>query len=459
MSLRLSSIISFCSFAKAIFRPRHLLLQGRLHDAALCLTLTARHCFPSPGDAANRATLETLAQLIVQLPVMGPTSAVRDVFNRHQNWHIKCVALLEAGRKQILDARVLKLLELLCGDEEKLAKSEATWQEMMIAHLLYVDPLLKRRHLRQLAVQYTDTRGLGRDKLPMYQRLLRALFDDELVEALKAAQDANAPWFAAHMIDLLFHQGLLRDSQGQEARRNALLAHIDCFATACDMWALGLQYLSMLGPEPEVRLLMNVLAARVCPSTEAAAVQLYVTCRSYGLDEAAASHARVWARRLFELHQYRDSLVWAERAQSHFPRFVAQLVNKLPLKDLVDDAACSAVSGRPLSAAPSLVSTSAVQFVDAYRGLSRAIANGDMPSAAACLMELVGERCCPKKFWIPVLEQCIPLFEDSMRLFTADQLRTLMARLEWLLVEDASLSVDVLSLLLTRCLARALVCV
>lgn len=123
------------------------------------------------------------------------------------------------------------------------------------------------------------------------------------------------------------------------------------------------------------------------------------------------------------------------------------------------DALAAAGAG---AGSESAESASAAAFVDGYGRLQAARAAGRDAEAARGLVRLVGERAAPRRHWAALLALCAPLFEEPAALWTAEELRVLLARLEQAASAAErspipSADIQLLQMALVRCMSRALV--
>jgi hypothetical protein len=180
------------------------------------------------------------------------------------------IVIVQAAQLEQVDSRILNLLSICAGDEAALIATGCSWVELVIAHLLYVDPLAQRAHIPQITKRYIGNRPVS--SLPVYQRVLYAVCCDEIVLALRLSAEVCEPWFPAHLVDLLCVGGVCV-SDMNNAREIIVGSHVDVLASVHDMWLLCLGYLCELGSWGIAR--MNVLVSHIDPPTEAAAIRLY----------------------------------------------------------------------------------------------------------------------------------------------------------------------------------------
>lgn len=429
-------------------------LQGCFREASLCLGIMAQH-----SPAAEAKYLQVTAALLLETPLVGPTTAIREFLPRFQGWRAKCKQLLHNAQTDECRASV-RLLSILSGDEKALQACNCSWLELVIAHLLYVDPGQKRSHLPQLVQRcVVSWRGLSVADLPAYQRILHAVFCDNLVLALKVAGAFTQSWFPAHLADLLHHAGALPSGEQQSGddstvRMELLLRFVD--DVPLSLWAMSAQYLRRLGGPGAARR-GAALLGRVEPRGAAAARALMATAAELGLPDVARDVARRQAMRAWQEGHLAEAAAWAAEAGGGelLARLVAAAAALPGGLDRLSDAAAASVPSAGGKEEPSLA------FVEAYGRLRRARQSGQSEEAARQLARLVCEGAAPQQHWAGLLADSVGLFEESQALFAAHELRAMVARLESVvaLMEPAQQQdqdLQVVMLALVRCTARAL---
>jgi hypothetical protein len=422
------------------------LLQGCFREASLCLGIMAQHV-----TAAESKYLQVTAALLLETPLLGPTAAVREFLPRFQSWRNKCTHLLQSAKVDGC-GKAARVLAIMSGDEKALQACGCSWLELVMAHLLYVDPGQKRSHLPQLVQRCVVVwRGLSVADLPAYQRILHAVFCDNVVLALKVASAFTQSWFPAHLADLLHHAGALPAAEASEGqgRVELMLRFVDDLPLS--LWAVSAQYLRRLAC-PAGTLRAAALLGRIAPSSTAGLRELMSMALECGLPDTAAAAARQWAMRAWEEGRLRDALEWAGEAGAGdlLSRMVAAAADNPGGLDRL-----SQVESAEETSDPSLL------FVESYGKLRRARQSGRHDEAARQLVRLVCEGAAPRTHWVGLLSSNVALFEEPASLWSAQELRTMVARLESViaLMEPAKQQdqdMHVVLLALVRCTSRAL---
>ncbi len=434
-------------------------LQGCFREASLCLGIMAQHV-QVPVEAKY---LQVTAALLLETPLVGPTTAVREFLPRFQTWRAKCIQLMQAAQTD--DCRsAARLLSIMSGDEKALQACGCSWLELVMAHLLYVDPGQRRSHLPQLVQRCVVVwRGLSVADLPPYQRILHAVFCDNIVLALKVASAFTQSWFSAHLADLLHHAGALptattetttttipEDEEGG-GRVDLLLKFVDDLPLS--LWPLAAEYLRRL-PGAAAQRRGAALLGRVEPASTSDVRALMASAHELNLPSAASDVARRWAVRAWSDGRLAEAAEWA--AESGSRELVARMVaaaGELPggLDKLSSIEASNICSG-----------DKSMEFVEAYGRLRRARQHGRSDEAARQLALLVCQGLAPRQHWISLLASCVALFEEPQALFSAIELRTMSARLESVVAlldpqqQHQDQDLHVVMLALVRCTARAL---
>jgi hypothetical protein len=412
-------------------------LQGCFKEAAVCLDLLAHHS----KNSTEAKYLEVTSALLLEIPLVAVTTSIREFMPRFQLWQGKCKQLWEAVKFDHC-TNVAQILGLMSGDEATLKTTDCSWVELVIAHLLYVDPWQKRSHLRELVHRcIVSLKGLTVDNLPPYQRILQAVFADDVILALKVAAVFTESWLGAHLTDLLFHADVLPED-GLQTRAQVLSTHCEDLKGA--LWSVALEYWSYSGSE-DAREQMAVLVESQEATSEKEMRYLLSLCRRYGLDQSRVVLAKSFASFRWKKGQIRDAIEWAIEAGDDI--MAAQMVFSTAEKDGLDAFVYEYNEIQEPQNASLL-------FVHCCVKLRQARSCGAHHDAARLLVRLICDRIAPRRFWVLLFGQCVPLFEESVLLWTLPELQLLMRRLETVVAPGEH---QVLRLAICRCVSKTLV--
>ena len=411
------------------------IVQGCIREAGLCLEIVAHH----EKSMEESKYLKVIGALLLELPMVGASTSIREMMPRFNQWKQKCSHLLQNTKREKCE-RSTELLEIITGNEQRLVTS-CSWVELVIANLLYADPSQKRYHLRELVQRCVALKRFNIPDMPPYQRILYAVFTEDVVLALNLSAQFTQSWFPAHLADLLFHSGALPEEDAGRMRFSMVFAHVDALRNSQDHWA-ALQYLRYLESADARALMVNVLE-NIPLTSEKVVVRVHSTCISLNQPRSASFVAQSWAMKRWQDGIYFDALEWAKLAELHAPRLLPRMVVAITkgktgnegLKGL-DDLLAHANNLEPNVSlfSPELASSPSLRFVSTYLQLQQARSSGDLKGAAEALKKLVADKVSPRSFWLALLEQCIALFEESSPLFSLTELHALMSRLNSVLV-------------------------
>ncbi len=128
-------------------------------------------------------------------------------------------AVRSAHQQTSKDDKISVLLDLLCGNEEKLTEATNSWCELLVAKLLYSNPSMGKFDIRlhpTVIVLLIPCRHMVSTCLTRYPQptkldeILIAIIDFDAAKAIQESlQFFGNWWFVTHLTDLLYHAGAM----------------------------------------------------------------------------------------------------------------------------------------------------------------------------------------------------------------------------------------------------------
>ena len=208
----------------------HLLVQGRL-PVVVDLLMGATASSSSPFSFLPSSALRQLVELLQTLPSLtAHATSVHHLVSLIHDYQ-QAVQHLAASTSAFQSHPYLPgLLSILAGDEAALAAVCDDWTQLVVAHLIFVQPQTSKQDLPDLvqrcveAVQAKD-REEGRESraVPLLAQLRQHVLCFRVHSAvLLADQIFELPFFTAHLVDLLHLAGAmptLKQAEKPQARR------------------------------------------------------------------------------------------------------------------------------------------------------------------------------------------------------------------------------------------------
>ncbi|KAL6078727.1 Nucleoporin nup85 [Balamuthia mandrillaris] len=373
-----------------------------------------------PHDSAN-SLFYVIDVLLKSMPRLYPGDSVSDFFPNWKRWQEDCSNLLERRADIQSDPHFTTLFNILSGNHDVLVAHSDNWLELLVAELLYCDPTVKNIDLRYVTERCVKHFSQSQ---PIDEILLH-IVNSEIYKAITTCSKIlGSWWFVAHLTDILSHAGQIESlplSIGTDLREHFLLEYSQELLSHSDtLWRITLDYLSFcptLGRQH-----MEQLLERQQPTSDRKVWKLLSVCSQYHLYEQARTIQIAMGLKKYREGQYGACVQWLLRAKASV--LLAQVANKLvedyyhgkiatveDMNYILDNAG---VTGGPSSAAFS----DKLAFLNKYRELDACWKNNDFGSAVRLTLELLTTETAPRRFWMSLLRDIIPLLECS-RLPTA----------------------------------------
>uniref|UniRef100_A0A182PJD9 Nuclear pore complex protein Nup85 n=1 Tax=Anopheles epiroticus TaxID=199890 RepID=A0A182PJD9_9DIPT len=431
-----------------------LVLQGQTTIARALLrvhTSSETHCF------------HVAEQLLQSIPIYSVYSGL-SVHRYKTQWQCWCdnVRTLIAAGNFGAEPKLEELLRLVSGDRKvwtEQLRSSSCWYEYFPGYLLYTDSSCKYYQLGQYAndwiAQYlADWRAggsasgaSGERQFKFLDKLVLSVMENNLVHVLQQVQlFPDNRWFAVHMVDLLYHAGLLEmnaggesdDQQSPESKltrssgvsdgklvRESLLFDYGCLLMShSSFWQIGMDYLEFSSTEGLGA--RESLLARVPFQTEAQASRIIAVARENNYSEVATEVCKVMTKRNLAQKNYGSALDWAICSKdSSYVRNVANifLEHYCNHGELLCEKQIAHL-GSKVFVSPRLV------FLRTYYDFRKSYREQSYAKAAELLVRLMDSKIVPSYFWPCLMSDAIPLLEFKEPIIPSKETYTIMEHLQ-----------------------------
>ncbi|KAJ1914965.1 Nucleoporin nup85 [Tieghemiomyces parasiticus] len=258
-------------------------------------------------------------------------------------------------------------------------------------------------------------------------RTLLALIQFDQASVIRYSQQIDI-WLVTHLADFLDKLGYLDEvsaSVHNNIRDFFVFAYGESLITSAHYWQLGVYYLSS------------------CPGSGMAAIEMYLTrlpldterkirkvlalLQSYGLDYAYQTVCRTVARRHLDDGHYGTAISYYVQAAE--PRRVAHIAELL-LLDYIRTGSQAAYQTVIDNLATQVEFSEKLQFLSEYRDFHELRRTGAYRSAAQLVVKLINHKIAPKRFWLMLIFDALPLLEGNDVVFNAHETSELMNGLE-----------------------------
>ncbi|XP_035695297.1 nuclear pore complex protein Nup85-like [Branchiostoma floridae] len=405
-------------------------LQGRGDEARKLLSLDPTRSMDVYDEYAS------IDELLRKMPFFtlytGQSLAEFDMKWRH--WQDECRRRYSEGEFNT-NKNLETICRILCGDEDvflELKDLTETWYRMLVSKLLYCNPTVKAFDLQYHVKACIDAYD-GHATLGPLDNILLAAIEFDLHQVIKESSSLLGNWwFVAHLADLLFQCGQLEShslNYGSNLREFLLLDYASSLMSHPSLWQVGASYLDYC---PEFgRYYLEFYLERLPLQTEQKALKVLRECEKRDMKDISHSICKVMGVRALRNERLGSALSWALRSKdASFATFLAdRFLSEYSSKggfsslDLLDNLGTAMVLSDRLT------------FLGKYREFHRLHEEWEFKSAANLLLQLLTNRMAPKKFWLTLLTDALPLLESEEVIFSTQQTYELMNCLE-----DISLS-------------------
>eukprot|EP01137_Pigoraptor_chileana_P031449 Opistho-2@19292 len=413
-----------------------LIVQGRTEESRALLSHRGlRVASQFNRDAATRAA--AIDEILRKFPRASSTSVPSEFLSAWTRWHEECVARRELFAD---DARLYGVWQILTGDLQAIEREGTGWTERLCAVLLYAEPSVKLVDSPSLARRLAGRQG------GLVDATLLAVLEYDVHQVLRNLSHFADRSFIAHLIDLLVKSGGLPPQQldyGSDLREFFLLEYGASLAALPGLWGISADYLSSC-PVYGKHFIERTLE-RVSPTdSEMKAKKIMRIASNSGANDVARSVARVFGALRLSQGRHGSALGWYLKIND--VAMVTALADRMMDKyyetgsfdslDMLDGL------GEQMALSERLV------FLAKYRELHRHYEEGDFRRAGDLLVRLFTSNLAPKRFWLTLLVDAVPLLESPDVVFDSLQtyeLQRCLTELELSHMRDVYLSTDAVS--------------
>ncbi|XP_053669661.1 nuclear pore complex protein Nup75 [Anopheles nili] len=427
-----------------------LILQGQTTIARALLrvhTSSETHCF------------QVAEQLLQSIPIYSVYSGL-SVHRYKTQWQCWCdnVRSLIAAGNFGAEPNLEELLRLISGDRKAWTNqfsSASCWYEYFPGYLLYTDSSCKYYQLGQYANDWitlfierpkpSAAPGIFGDRqFKFLDKLILSVMENNLVDVLQQVQMfPDNRWFAVHIVDLLYHAGLLETGAGVanekqalgddfsdgQLVRESLLYDFGCLLMShSSFWQLGMDYLEFSSSEGLGA--RECLLARVPFRTARQAARIIAVARQNNYPEVVMEVCKVLTKRSLAVKNYSGALDWA--IQSRDSSYVRDVAN-IFLEHYCNNGELLCEKHIAHLGSKVFVSSRLV-FLKKYYDFRKFYREQAYSNAAELLVSLMDSKIMPSYFWPCLMSDAIPLLEFKEPIIPSKETLTILEHLQMDLV-------------------------
>ncbi|XP_074598951.1 nuclear pore complex protein Nup75 [Brevipalpus obovatus] len=380
--------------------------------------------FKEEGDFAQ------IVNLIGKMPQFSKDYVLYEFSMKWEAWSSQCQFHMKTYS---YSPEVQTLLGLLSGNLKTFFENKhffSTWYELMVALLLYADPLIKETDVASFSKEcYHRMRGEQHSHPSHFDGAILSVFASDSITLFHEAcfsLDDNS-WFAAHLIDLFYHDEILGSDDQKELekmREYFLLDYGDVLMRDSELWEVGVAYLESSPSFGLESLRMNLL--QILLDTEAKAEKVMNFAQMFNFEDVFRSAALVKARQFLSKNQIGQALLWAAKSKSSV---LTSHISDLFLKEYI--AKRKFPDENVLSSLKSLIiNCDRLTFLVEYHKFISLKEKKMFEEAAILLENLISSRIAPKFFVLTLLMEAMPLLEARKLILNREQTIQILAALE-----------------------------
>ncbi|KAH8401109.1 hypothetical protein KR009_003119, partial [Drosophila setifemur] len=372
----------------------------------------------SQNRKASQPVFKAAEAILKGMPVYMDGYSLQKFNSQWEYWHVDAERKIQSSIFAS-EPELEQILLLVTGNNEQwdaACKEAQDWYEYLPGYLLYTKPTCKPYELRIAAANWLNRWSLLRpDKhLTSMSRMIIQLMERDVKLFIYEAQKmSDTHWFSTHLIDLIYHCGMLKGYFDQNnidlpALRHSIVYEYGSYLmTSHNLWQLGIDYLDCC--KQEGRAAIELLLPRISMRSERQATKLINLAKQRGLVTVEQEICKVLSRRSFDGERYGNALEWAIRSKdvllvTSVADFILKHYSRTGNLHCPDTIA--SVGGR-MFMSPRLVFLSKYfEFYEFYR-------NRDFLAASELLVNLLDSKITPDYFWPSLLIDTMPLLESK----------------------------------------------
>ncbi|CAB3990108.1 Nuclear pore complex Nup85 [Paramuricea clavata] len=405
----------------------HLLFQGRTKEVR---DLLAQHPDRNPDGQDQFAIVD---DLLKRMPSFKSFLGHSEFAMKWNYWKQECQNRCSHGDLSSYP-ELLLVAQILCGGKEAFIEvkdicQDLSWYEIMVAKLLYSNPTIKSYELQYHTKFCIDLCG-GKNALQMWHMILLAAIEFDVHTVIKLSSECFGNWwFVAHLVDLFHHSDLLESHQTHDVyqvdlREFLLLEYASSLMSHQSLWQVAADY--FLNCPTRGRHYLEEYIDQIPLENEFKAFKVLNLCQKLDFPTQALSICKQMGMRAYHNNRLGSALSWCIRAKDPAfasfisERFTDEYFNKGEFSslDLIDNLGSS------------MLLCDRLTFLGKYREFHLMYENGDFMDAAHLLISLLASNLAPKRIWLSLLTDALPLLEHEKVIFTSEQTYELMRCLE-----------------------------
>ncbi|XP_071948764.1 nuclear pore complex protein Nup85-like [Antedon mediterranea] len=400
-------------------------LQGRIAEARNLLSL-------HPGRQRDiHGVYSRLDELLRKMPIFGAFTrqSLAEFDMKWRHWQDQCLQCLEDHELSSY-AELETICRILTGEENvfiELRDLTGTWYQMLVAKLLYTNPTVKTFDLQYHTKSCLDAYG-GSSSLTPFDNILLAALEFDIHQVIKESSTClNNWWFSAHITDLLHHCGQLETHQlnyGSNLREFLLLEYVSSLMSHKSMWQICMGYLDHCAESG--RHYQELLVERIPLQTNKKALKLLEMCRDRDMKDQVKTICKVMCMQALHNGRLGSALSWCMQSKD------AAFATYLSEKFLAEYTTTGDFSNLDLidNLGPGMLLSDRLTFLGKYREFHRLYESGNFREGASLLLSLLSAKLAPKKFWLTLLTDALPLLELQDVILSSKQTYELMHSLQ-----------------------------
>lgn len=397
-----------------------LVAQCRLSEV---VDLLSFHPYKEQGRYDVFANIE---ELLTKMPKFEPFQgqSVTEFDEKWRIWQSECESRLQGG--DFDDYPELKIIaQLLTGDESELLKRDlcSTWYQLMVYKLQYCNPTVRTFNIKQCAVECMEKfNGVG--NITTLDEIILSIVSLDVHQVLeKCSEWLSNWWFVSHLADLLFHCNLLRSydlNYGGDLREFLLLEYGATLMSHTSLWSIATDYFMYC--EKYGRAHFEKYIEKIPLENERKALKVINVCEKYGFTEQSFAICKVMGLQALRRKRYGVALSWCLRANDEV--FASYLTDQF-LNHYMDTGTflqCDLID----NLGSSMLLSNKLTFLGKYYEFHKLYESRRFKEAAKLLVSLLTSNLAPRKFWMILLIDSLPLLQHDEVIFTYDQTFELM---------------------------------
>eukprot|EP00794_Sanderia_malayensis_P008966 gene8967-9923_t len=374
-------------------------LQGRFD---MSIKLLSYH--PDENDGTFNA-FKSIEELMQKMPVFQGYMelSAQDFTIKWSQWQQECKVRLESG--EFSNNHQLEMIcEILCGSERALKGNSdlcQSWYELMVSKLLFTEPTVKFFDLHAHSTAAIYAYG-GYDDLQPLDEIVLAVMDFDVHKLIrKCSETLPNWWFVAHLTDLLFHCDLFHEHD-------------------LGLWQVAADYLVCCSTYGRGYLEEHV--ERIPLDNDKKATKVLHLCKKHNLNEQANSICKVMAMRALKGDRLGSALAWCIRSKD---AVFANLLAERIFNHYMETGLLSHLDVMSNIGSAMLLSDK-LTFLGKYREFHKLYNDEQFEEAGRLLLQLLSSSLAPKRFWLTLMVDSLPILEHDKIIFNSSQTYEIM---------------------------------